>query len=73
MRLSNYSSRSCRSYNDAKQRLVEKDKQCLRAYDKLNICAIKIINNLLNRYDNYYGKYRILLNFFNKVTSQEKD
>jgi len=39
------------------------------ASDKLNICVIKIINNLLNSYDNYNGKYRILLNFFNKVTS----
>ncbi len=25
-----------------------------------------------NEYDNYYGKYRILLNFFNKVTFQVK-
>ena len=41
--------------------------------DKLNICVIKIINNLLNTYDNYIGKYKILLNFFNKVTSQVKD
>lgn len=40
---------------------------------KLNICVIKIINNLLNTYDNYTGKYKILLNFFNKVTSQVKD
>ena len=24
-------------------------------------------------YDDYFGKYRILLNFFNKVTSQIKD
>jgi hypothetical protein len=24
--------------------------------DKLNICIIKIINNLLNTYDNYTGK-----------------
>jgi len=40
---------------------------------KLKICVIKIINNLLNSYDNYAGKYKILLNFFNKVTSQIKD
>ena len=39
----------------------------------INICVIKIINNLLNTYDNYTGKYKILLNFFNKVTSQVKD
>ena len=32
--------------------------------DMLNICVIKIINNLLNTYDNYTGKYKILLNFF---------
>jgi len=42
--------------------------QGLEASDKLNICVIKIINNLLNTYDNYYGRYRILL-IFNKVTS----
>jgi len=36
--------------------------------DKLNICVIKIISNLLDTYDNYTGKYKILLNFFNKVT-----
>ena len=39
---------------------------------KLNICVIKIINNLLNTNDNYFIKYRILLNCFNKVTSQSK-
>ena len=39
----------------------------------LNICVIKTINNLLNTYDNYTGKYKTLLIFFNKVTSQVKD
>jgi len=39
----------------------------------LNICVIKIIKNLLNTYDNYIGKYKILLNFFNKFSSQIKD
>ena len=34
------------------------------------ICVIKIMNNLLNKYDNCLDKNRILLNFFNKVTSQ---
>jgi hypothetical protein len=47
--------------------------QGLGGSDKLNICVIKIINNLLNRYDDYTGKYKILLNFFNTVTSQVKD
>jgi hypothetical protein len=47
--------------------------QGLGASDKLNIGVIKIINNLLHTYDNYTGKYKILLNFFNKVTSQVKD
>jgi hypothetical protein len=68
------------------QILKEKFKSCLAQdtieilYDqlfgasgKLNICVIKIINNLLTTYDNYYGKYRILLNFFKKVTFQVKD
>jgi pseudaminic acid biosynthesis-associated methylase len=40
---------------------------------KINICVIKIINNLLHTYDNYTGKFKILLNFFNEVTSQLKD
>lgn len=43
------------------------------ASNKLNIYVIKIINNLLNTYDNYTGKYSILLDFFNKDTSQVKD
>jgi hypothetical protein len=47
--------------------------QLLMCSDKLNICVIKIINNLLNKYDNYTGKYKILLNFFNEVTTQVKD
>ena len=47
--------------------------QGIGASDMLNICVIKIINNLLNTYDNYTEKYKILLNFFNKVTSQVKD
>ena len=47
--------------------------QGLGASDMLNICVIKIINNLLHAYDNYYGKYRILLNFFNKVTFKAKE
>ena len=47
--------------------------QGLGASDMLNICVIKIINNLLNTYDNYTGKYKFLLNFFNKVTSQVED
>jgi hypothetical protein len=38
--------------------------QSLRRSDKLNICVIKIINNLLHTYDNCTGKYKILLNFF---------
>jgi UTP--glucose-1-phosphate uridylyltransferase len=48
-------------------------KELLPIVDMLNICVIKTINNLLNTYDNYTGKYKILLNFFNKVTSQVKD
>ena len=47
--------------------------QSPRPSDKLNICVIKIINNLLHAYDNYTGKYKFLLNIFNKVTSQVKD
>ena len=31
--------------------------QQFKPSDKLNICVIKIINNLLNTYDNYTGKY----------------
>ena len=30
----------------------------------LNICVTKTINNLLNTYDNYNGKYKTLLIFF---------
>ena len=48
-------------------------KQELGASDMLNICVMKIINNLLNTYDNYTGKYKILLIFFNEVTTQVKD
>jgi hypothetical protein len=47
--------------------------QGLGGSDKLNICVIKIINNLLYTFDNYIGKYKILLNFLYKVTSQLKD
>ena len=47
--------------------------QGLGASDMLNICVIKIINNLLHAYDNFTGKYKFLLNIFNKVTSQVKD
>ena len=46
--------------------------QGIGASDMLNICVIKIINNLLNTYDNYTEKYKILLNFFNKGSSQIK-
>ena len=38
--------------------------QGLGASDMLNICVTKTINNLLNTYDNYTGKYKTLLNFF---------
>ena len=47
--------------------------QLIEAYDKLSICVIKIINNLLNTYDNYTEIYKILFNLFKKVTSQVKD
>jgi hypothetical protein len=43
--------------------------QSFKLSDKLNMCVIKIINNLLNTFDSYTKKYRILLIFFNKVTS----
>ena len=42
-------------------------KQGLGASDMLNICVIKIINKLLNTYDNYTGKYKILLNFLTRL------
>ena len=38
--------------------------QMLGGSDKLNIYVVKIINNLLNTNDNYFTKYRILLNCF---------
>jgi hypothetical protein len=51
----------------------EASNQGLGGSDKLNICVIKIINNLLYTYDNYTEKYKTLLNFFNKATFQVKD
>mgnify|MGYP006074975715 CR=1 FL=1 len=41
--------------------------QGLGCSDKLNICVIKIINNLLDTYDNYTEKYKILLNFLTRL------
>ena len=38
----------------------------------LNICVIKIINNLLNTYDNYYGRYRILLIFLTRLLLKQR-